>query len=152
MAGARQQKHECLEQVIDGVVELGEDRDKVSVSDIQDKIGQRSFGPFLFVPALIEISPVGGIPGVPTILALIIALFAVQMLFGRDHFWIPDFLGNRSVRGEKLGKGLNKIRPLVRWLDKISRVGDQQRRLAADCGALCAPRYVDPTAGVAALR
>jgi len=86
MAGARQQKHECLEQVIDGVVELGEDRHKVSVSDIQDKIGQRSFGPFLFVPALIEISPVGGIPGVPTMLALIIALFAVQMLFGRDHF------------------------------------------------------------------
>lgn len=121
MAGARQQKHERLEQVIDGVVELGEDQDKVSVSDIQDTIGQRSFGPFLFVPALIEISPVGGIPGVPTILALIIALFAVQMLFGRDHFWIPDFLGDRSVRGEKLGKGLNKIRPLVRWLDRISR-------------------------------
>lgn len=121
MAGARQQKHECLEQVIDSVVELGEDRGKVSVSDIQDKIGQRSFGPFLFVPALIEISPVGGIPGVPTMLALIIALFAFQMLFGRDHFWIPGFLGNRSVRGEKLDKGLNKIRPLVRWLDKISR-------------------------------
>jgi hypothetical protein len=113
MAEAKQHER-CLEQVTDGVIELGDDQQQVSVSDIQDKIGQRSFGPFLFVPAIIEISPIGGIPGVPTMLALIVALFAVQMLFGREHFWIPAFLGNRSVRGEKLEKGLNKIRPVVR--------------------------------------
>ncbi|GAB6387939.1 exopolysaccharide biosynthesis protein [Stutzerimonas marianensis] len=110
-----------LEQVIDAVIELGADQSDVSVGDMQKKVGQRSFGPFLFVPAIIEISPVGGIPGVPTLLALIIALFALQMLFGRDHFWIPRFLANRSVSGHKLEKGLNKVRPVVRWLDKISR-------------------------------
>ncbi len=121
MADHNEHEHDCLEQVIDGVVELGDDQSKVSVGDIQRKIGQRSFGPFLFVPAIIEISPVGGIPGVPTMLALIVALFALQMLFGRDHFWIPGFLAHRSVSGKKLEKGLNKIRPAVRWLDKISR-------------------------------
>tara|TARA_R100000789_G_scaffold94688_1_gene94700 strand:- start:149 stop:742 length:594 start_codon:yes stop_codon:yes gene_type:complete len=112
--------HGCLEQVIDGVVELGDDQPKVSVGDIQKKVGQRSFGPFLFVPAIIEISPVGGIPGVPSMLALIVALFAFQLLFGRHHFWMPGFLAHRSVSGHKLEKGLNKIRPVVRWLDKVS--------------------------------
>ncbi len=48
-----------LEQVIDAVIELGDDQSEVSVGDMQKKIGQRSFGPFLFVPAIIEISPVG---------------------------------------------------------------------------------------------
>lgn len=121
MAGNNEHEHACLEQVIDGVVELGDDQSKVSVGDIQRKIGQRSFGPFLFVPAIIEISPVGGIPGVPTMLALIVALFALQILIGRHHFWIPGFLAHRSVSGKKLEKGLNKIRPVVRWLDKVSK-------------------------------
>ncbi|NKQ12443.1 exopolysaccharide biosynthesis protein [Pseudomonas sp. SST3] len=121
MAEAKQDEQVSLEQVIDGIINLGKDQDRVHVSDMQDRLGQRSFGPFLFVPAIIEISPVGGIPGVPTILALIVALFAIQMLFGRDHFWIPGFLSKRSVSGEKLDKGLNKIRPVIRWLDKISR-------------------------------
>lgn len=125
MSDANEHEHDCLEQVIDGVVELGDDQPKVSVGDIQNKIGQRSFGPFLFVPAIIEISPVGGIPGVPTMLALIVSLFAIQLLLGRHHFWMPGFLAHRSVNGQKLEKGLNKIRPVVRWLDKVSR-----RRLA----------------------
>ena len=113
-------EHDCLEQVIDGVVELGDNQSKVSVGDIQKKVGQRGFGPFLFVPAIIEISPVGGIPGVPSMLALVVALFAFQLLFGRHHFWMPGFLAHRSVSGQKLEKGLNKIRPVVRWLDKVS--------------------------------
>lgn len=113
--------HGCLEQVIDGVVELGDDQPKVSVGDIQKKVGQRSFGPFLFAPAIIEISPVGGIPGVPSMLAIIVGLFAFQLLFGRHHFWMPGFLAHRTVSGHKLEKGLNKVRPVVRWLDKVSK-------------------------------
>jgi len=120
MTETNEHDHDCLEQVIDGVVELGDDQQKVSVGDIQKKVGQRSFGPFLFVPAIIEISPVGGIPGVPTMLALIVALFAFQLLIGRHHFWMPGFLAHRSINGQKLEKGLNKIRPAVRWLDKVS--------------------------------
>ena len=108
-----------LEEVIDGVIQLGQGACQVSIGDIQQQIGQRSFGPFLFVPAIIEISPLGGIPGVPTLLALIVALFAIQMLMGREHFWIPGALSRRSVSGHKLETGLNKLRPVMRWLDKL---------------------------------
>ncbi|MCI0916502.1 exopolysaccharide biosynthesis protein [Pseudomonas stutzeri] len=121
MADANEPQPDCLEDVINEVIDLGDGQAEVSVGDIQQTIGQRSFGLFLFVPAILEISPVGGIPGLPTLLALIIAMFAVQLLFGRDHFWIPGFITRRSVSGDKLEKGLNKIRPVVRWLDKISR-------------------------------
>jgi len=121
MAEAKQHGQAGLEQVIDGIVELGSKQDRVAISEIQDSLGKRSFGPFLFVPAIIEISPVGGIPGVPTLLALIVALFSIQMLIGRDHFWLPGFLAKRTVSGAKLDKGLNKVRPAVRWLDRISR-------------------------------
>lgn len=58
-----QQERRRLEEVIDGVIQLGKHERQVSVGDIQRQIGQRSFGPFLFGPAIIEISPLGGIPG-----------------------------------------------------------------------------------------
>lgn len=117
----RQYEQRRLEEVIDGVIQLGKCERQVSIGDIQRQIGQRSFGPFLFVPAIIEISPLGGIPGVPTLLALIVSLFAIQMLFGREHFWMPGFLAQRSVSGDKLETGLNKVRPALRWLDKVIR-------------------------------
>ncbi|TLX55765.1 exopolysaccharide biosynthesis protein [Stutzerimonas nosocomialis] len=121
MADTHAHEFDCLEKVIDEVIGLGEGGSEVSVGDIQQTIGERSFGPFLFVPAIIEVSPIGGIPGLPTLLAAIIALFALQLLFGRRHLWMPGFLARRSVKGQKLEKGLNKVRPLVRWLDKVSR-------------------------------
>ncbi|TWI49235.1 hypothetical protein IQ22_04037 [Pseudomonas duriflava] len=114
-------KQQGLEGVIDNIIQLGEKQDEVSVGDIKREIGQRSYGPFLFVPAVIEISPVGGIPGISTLFALIIAVFAVQMLLGRDHFWMPKILTRRSVSSQKLESGLNKIRKVIQWLDKIIR-------------------------------
>lgn len=114
-------KSECLEDVIDGVIELGKEKDKVSVSDIKREIGQRSYGPFLFVPSIIEISPVGGVPGASTFFALIVAVFALQMLFGRNHFWMPQFLAKRSVKSQKIESGLNKVRKVIRGLDKVIR-------------------------------
>ncbi|WP_434154998.1 exopolysaccharide biosynthesis protein [Pseudomonas sp. JZ134] len=114
-------KSECLEDVIDGVIELGKEKDKVSVGDIKREIGQRSYGPFLFVPSIIEISPVGGVPGASTFFALIVAVFALQMLFGRNHFWMPRFLAKRSVKSQKIESGLNKVRKVIRGLDKVIR-------------------------------
>ncbi|WP_286788541.1 MULTISPECIES: exopolysaccharide biosynthesis protein [unclassified Pseudomonas] len=114
-------KSECLEDVIDGVIELGKEKDKVSVGDIKREIGQRSYGPFLFVPSIIEISPVGGVPGASTFFALIVAVFALQMLFGRNHFWMPRFLAKRSVESQKIESGLNKVRKVIRGLDKVIR-------------------------------
>ena len=89
----------------------------VSVGDVVDAIGTRTYAPFLIVPALLEITPIGAIPGVPTLLAVTIAIFAIQMLFGAHHFWIPDIIENRRVTGEKLDKASRKLEPLADKLD-----------------------------------
>ena len=107
-----------LEQIIDSLVALGKKQEKVSVSDIQQEVGQRSFGPFLLVPALFEISPLGGIPGVPTLIGLIVVITAAQMLFGRRHFWLPAFISRRSISGDRVVPALTKIRPAARTVDK----------------------------------
>ncbi|MEX0341763.1 MAG: exopolysaccharide biosynthesis protein [Erythrobacter sp.] len=100
--------------------ELASQRDKVHVADVLDDFGARSFGPFIMIPALLEITPVGGIPGLPTALALFIALIAVQLLLGRDHVWMPQFVQQRAVGAKKLHKAVTGLRGLGGFLDRHS--------------------------------
>lgn len=96
---------------------MGEDHEKVSFGDALDAFGRRSFAPLLIFVPLVEISPVGGIPGVPTALALIIAFVALQLLVGREHVWLPDFVERRETDGKKLAKAVHKLDRAAAWID-----------------------------------
>ena len=54
----------------------------------------------------------------PTLLALIIAIFAVLIVMQRDEMWLPGFLEHRSVSGDKLVKASDKLRGIGRWRDR----------------------------------
>lgn len=101
--------------------ELAANHDEVRVADVLDDFGARSFGPFIMIPAVLEITPVGGIPGVPTVLALFIALIAVQLLIGRDHVWMPQFIQRRAVGSKKLHKAVGKLKGMANFLDRHSK-------------------------------
>lgn len=98
--------------------QLADRQGRISIGDVLDAVGDRSYGPALMLPALIEITPIGGIPGVPTLLATIIAITAAQLLFGKEHLWLPQILQRRSVSGRKLHAAADKLDGLARWLDK----------------------------------
>ena len=107
-----------VKDILDDLDELAEDKDEVCIADVVEAFGDRSYGPFLLVPALVELTPIGAIPGVPTFLALVIAVVAVQMLVGESHLWLPGFIENRSVKGEKLAKASKKLRGIGKFMDK----------------------------------
>ena len=46
------------------------------------------------LPALILVSPLSGIPGAPSIGALIIVTVVVQALVGRQHLWLTSHAPN----------------------------------------------------------
>ncbi len=110
-----------LSDLIERLVALAGSSEKITVHEIREEIGERSFGPFLIIPAVIEISPIGGIPGVPTAIAIIISLFAVQILFGRKHLWLPQMIEKRTLNGHKLKRGLGKITSFARYSENIFR-------------------------------
>ncbi|WP_242597204.1 exopolysaccharide biosynthesis protein [Billgrantia sulfidoxydans] len=110
-----------LEQMLDRFKRAGGDEGAglVSLGDLLDEVGRRSFAPLLLVPGIITLMPVvGDIPGVPTLMALLVLLVAVQLLFRAHHFWIPGFLLNRSVSRQKLDKAIGWSRRPARWVDK----------------------------------
>lgn len=112
---------ETVSDVLGELDELAAHNRDVCIADVLDDFGKRSFGPFIMLPALLEMTPVGGIPGLPTFLALIIALTAAQLLMGREHVWMPGFIQHRAVSGRKLHKAVGKLRGVAGWLDKHSK-------------------------------
>lgn len=81
-----------LEGLLDELESTSDGTGSVSVEELVGAIGDRSFGPFLLVPALIALTPLGGIPGLPTFLALVVILVAAQLLLGMRRFWLPHFI------------------------------------------------------------
>lgn len=107
--------------VLDKLRELAdesEDGDGVQLGHAVEAFGSRGYGPFLVVTPLIEISPLGGVPGVPTTLAVIIFLIAIQIVIGREHLWLPGFLAKRTVSADKVRKVADKSEGIARFLDK----------------------------------
>ena len=94
-------------------------RETVTVAEIRSALGARRFGPLLFVPAMIEMSPIGGIPGLPTAIASLIALFAIQIALGRHHLWLPAFVEKRALGSKPLCKAVSWLQAPSRWIDRI---------------------------------
>ncbi|WP_041523002.1 exopolysaccharide biosynthesis protein [Gilvimarinus agarilyticus] len=109
-----------LEQVMDRVVETAREHDTVTVEVILGAIGQRSYGPVLLLVGLLVLAPlIGDIPGVPTLCAIIVLLFSVQLMLQRERFWLPKWLLNRSVKSSSLTKAVELSRKPARFIDRL---------------------------------
>jgi len=87
--------------------------DAVAVGDLIDALDHRGYGPALAVLPLVELTPMGGIPGFPTLLALTLAIITARLLMGYEHFWAPDWLRCRRL-------GSNRVIRSMEWLKPVS--------------------------------
>jgi hypothetical protein len=110
-----------LEQLLDRIAEAARDRDQVSLGEIVESVGRKSFGPLLLLAGVITVSPLSGIPGMPTTMGVFTFLIAVQLLVGREYFWLPERLLKRSVNRNRLDKALEWVRPPARYIDRFLR-------------------------------
>lgn len=111
-----------LEQLLDQLETAAEAGDAVSIDSVVDVVGRRSYGPVVLVGGLITLAPVlGDIPGVPTVIAILLLIIGVQLLFCRDHIWLPAWLLQRSVPHQKLCKVITWLRRPARFIDRFLR-------------------------------
>ena len=115
--GQEQVEFNGLTDIIDQVVDTAQ-TEKVSLHDVIDAIGSASFAPVLLLPAVAVTTPLSGIPLFSAMMGVLIALVSAQMLFRRDHLWLPDWILRRKVKGEKVVKAFEYVRPAARWLDR----------------------------------
>lgn len=110
-----------IEEMLDRIEAGTAEKLEVSIREMMDSVGRRSFGPMLLLVGLILVTPLSGLPGMPTLLGLVTFLTLGQILLGRKHFWLPGWLVNRHVPRQKLVQGLELLRPAARRIDRLLR-------------------------------
>jgi hypothetical protein len=99
-----------------------ENRESLSIDDILNAAGKRTFSPVMLFAGLIMLAPgIGDIPGVPVLMGFIVIIAAVQLMLGRTHLWVPRWIRKRSIASRKLLR-------VVGWLRKPSRFVDSWTR------------------------
>lgn len=106
-----------LQQVLDRISETVVSRHRVTFGDIIDTVGSRSFGPVLMTIGILLLSPISGIPGIPTLSGLLILFIAVQMLVLQEGFWLPAWVMDRHLPSDKLLKGIRFLEPAATFID-----------------------------------
>lgn len=108
-----------LSGLLDDLEALIDDHDRVSLGEIIDALGARGFGPLLVTLSAFLILPVGMIPGMPGLVAIVLVLIGLQMLIGQKRLWAPVGLRNRTISAELLRASVERARPMAQWLRPV---------------------------------
>lgn len=108
-----------LSELINKLKQRTEQGEQVSIGLIQKIAGRRAAGPMLLLPALIVISPLSIVPGLPTMVGLNTILVAGQIALGRDRLWLPKWLKQRCIPAKYATKLLRFLAPVGKVADKI---------------------------------
>ncbi|SFR63478.1 Uncharacterized conserved protein [Marinobacter daqiaonensis] len=112
---------DSLEAVLDRLRRSRGNRDQVKVEDVLDAAGTRSFGPVVVLAGLVVLAPlIGDIPGVPTVMSLLIMLTIGQRLFRRERIWLPRWLSQRRMSRARFEKGLGWMYRPARFIDRFT--------------------------------
>lgn len=125
-----------LEGVVDAAIKQS-DGERVSVRDVFEAWGDRSYGPMFILLGVFGGTPLSVLPGMASVAGVIIFLLAVQMAFGKKHPWVPAFILNRSFSEKKLRAVRKKIEKPLIFIDRmtserfVALTGSAMRRFAA---------------------
>lgn len=89
---------------------------RVPVGWLIRQLGERSFGLVLFAMALLAL-----LPGASTLIGLLIAWPAVQMLLGHDVASLPRAIERRQVRVQQLARAIRVVTPRLQWIERLVR-------------------------------
>ena len=109
-----------LQQMLQQLCDAATD-ERVSVGTMLEAVGRRSFGPLVLLAGLVTLSPVGDIPGVPTMVAVLVLLLTTQLLWGRRSFWLPGWLLRKSIARSKMTKSIGWLERPAAFIDRFLR-------------------------------
>jgi hypothetical protein len=112
-----------LTELLDAIETSVKKEKDVSVDEILDEIGHRSFGPFLLTAGLVLLVPgVGDIPGVTSAVGLMVLVVGGQIVLGRKYIWLPQWILTRTVSDKNLCKAVGWLRKSAGHVDRLIRV------------------------------
>lgn len=110
----------ALSDVLDQLEESASG-DSIPIEKVVKTLGRKSFASLMLTFSLISTSPASAIPGVTAVVAAIVFILSVQMIFGRNCVWLPDFILRRQLSTQKLCKGVAWLRKPVHFIERFLR-------------------------------
>lgn len=92
---------------------------ELTLGDVLDDLGDRSYGPLFFILGLIILLPIGAIPGVPIVLGAVLVILAVQFVIGMRHPWMPSRFRRLAISETKAQDARTRARPILRFIDRF---------------------------------
>lgn len=89
---------------------------RVSVGWLINELGERSFGLTLLVMAIVAL-----LPGASTIVGLLIAWPAIQLMLGHDAARLPWMMARREVAVARLERVIAAVAPRLAWVERLIR-------------------------------
>jgi len=113
---------QTLNHVLDEIrakCEADQTPESLTLGEVLDAFGRRSYGPLLLVIGLFAISPATVVPGMTWFAAALTLVVAGQMALGMKRIWLPrKALKAELPRGAVLG-GIEKSRSLAKRIDGL---------------------------------
>ncbi|WP_341813695.1 exopolysaccharide biosynthesis protein [Wolbachia endosymbiont (group B) of Germaria angustata] len=97
------------------------DNDKVTLFDIKIALHERGFGILIIIFSLPLSVPIPVPPGYTTILSIPLILFSLQLLFGFDSPWMPNWLERKSFQRSTLALVVEKTSPILKKIEKFMK-------------------------------
>lgn len=113
-----EQRPKALSDVLDQLESSAHD-DSVTVQEVVEKLGHKSFAALMLIFSLISTSPASAIPGITATVAVIVFILVVQMILGRECVWLPQFITRRRMSTQKLCKGIGWLRKPVQFVERF---------------------------------
>ncbi|NAZ36615.1 exopolysaccharide biosynthesis protein [Rubellimicrobium sp. CFH 75288] len=95
--------------------------ESITVQEVVDTLGHKSFAALMLVFALVSTSPASAIPGLTATVGIITAILAAQMMWGRRSVWLPGFVTRRQLSTQRLCQGIGWLRRPVRFVETLLR-------------------------------
>jgi hypothetical protein len=108
-----------LQTLLQKLAARAEREQSFTVGELLQSLGRRSFAPILLITAAIGFTPLGAIPGMPTMLAFVIILMTAQIILGRRHIWLPGFIRKKCLSRRNVLRAINYLKKPARFLDRI---------------------------------
>jgi len=136
----KEQEPRRSRRLSDILVEMaGSGQETVSVSDVLQAVGERSFGALLVLFAMPNVLA-GVLPGLSVVLGVPLMLLSLQLLVAADRPWLPARVLRFELRRTDLARLVARTVPYLRRLERALRprllllTGPWAERLA---GAAC---------------
>ena len=120
------------------------ERPRVSIGWMIGELGERSFGLTLLVMAVIAL-----LPGASTIVGLLIAWPAIQLILGHEKAALPRAIARREVGADRLARVIAVVVPRLAWVERLIRprwpvVFQSTRRLVGTAMLLVGLTLISP--------